>query len=110
MMIDTKQLKLPSITEAGQQALELLGDNLIEMSSLADFLGKDPVISAAILKYVNSPVHRRKIEINSVRTAVPLLGIKSCKMIVGVTILKTYKSAPSNLTEKIWSHSISVAT
>ncbi len=66
-MIDKNQLKLPSITEAGQQALELLSEDLIEMSSLADFLGKDLVISAAILKYVNSPVHRRKVEIRRVR-------------------------------------------
>ncbi|MFK5983825.1 MAG: HDOD domain-containing protein [Pseudomonadota bacterium] len=109
-MINIKQLKLPNISEAGRQALELVSDNLIEMSYLADYLGKDPIISAVILKYVNSPVHRRACEINSVRNAVSLLGLKTCKMIIGVTILQTYKSAPSEVTEKIWNHSISVAT
>jgi len=109
-MLDVNQLKLPTISEAGQQALELLSDDLIELSYLADFLGKDPAISANLLKYANSPIYRREVEIKSIRNAVSLLGLKTCKMTVGVTILQTYSCEPNSITEMVWSHSTSVAT
>ncbi len=109
-MIDKSQLKLPSISEAGRQALELLNDDLIDMAYLADYLGKDPTISATLLKYANSPTYKRKVEVKSVRNAVSLLGKKTCKMIVGLTILKTYRSSHNHITEQIWSHCTNVAT
>jgi len=109
-MLDINLLKLPTISEAGQQALELLSDDLIEMAYLADFLGKDPAIAANLLKYANSPVYRRQVEVKSVRNAVTLLGLKTCKMAVGVTILQTYMSEPNAITEMVWAHSTSVAT
>ena len=108
-MLDVNQLKLPTISEAGQQALELLSDDLIELAYLADFLGKDPSISANLLKYANSPFYRRGVEVKSIRNAVSLLGLKTCKMTVGVTILQSYSSEPNSITEMVWSHSTSVA-
>jgi len=109
-MLDVNQLKLPNISEAGQQALELLSDDLIEMAYLADFLGKDPTISANLLKYANSPVYHRQVEVKSIRSAVSLLGLKRCKMAVGVTILQTYSCKANTITEMVWSHCTSVAT
>lgn len=109
-MIDKKKLKLPAISEAGRQALELLQNDDIEFNYLADFLGKDPVITAAILKYANSPARRRKVEITNIRTAVSFLGKKTCKMIVGLTILQTFRSKTNPLMDIIWSHCVNVAT
>lgn len=109
-MLNMDQLKLPTISEAGRQALELLSDDLIEMAYLADFLGKDPAIAANLLKYANSPINRRQNEVKSIRSAVSLLGLKRCKMVVGVTILQTYSCEPNSITEMVWSHSTSVAT
>jgi len=108
--MDLKQLKLPAISEAGLQVLDLLASDDIDFCYLADFLAKDPLLSATMLKYANSPVYKREVKISNVRTAVSILGLKTCKMAVSFAIMKSCDHPASEVTEKIWSHSINIST
>ena len=109
MSIDLKELKLPALSEAGLQVLELLASDDIDFNYLGDFLAKDPLLSATMLKYVNSPVYKREVKISNVRTAISILGLKTCKMAVSFAIMKSYDDPPTPITEKIWAHSVNVS-
>ena len=109
MAIDLNELKLPSLSEAGLQVLELLASDDINFNYLGDFIAKDPLLSATMLKYVNSPVYKREVKISNVRTAISILGLKTCKMAVSFAIMKSYDNPPTPVTEKIWAHSVNVS-
>jgi len=109
MTVNLKNLKLPSLSEAGLQVLEILASDDIDFTSLGDFLAKDSLLSAIILKYANSPVYKREVKVTNVRTAVSTLGLKTCKMAVSFAIMKSYDNPPTPVTEKIWSHSVNTS-
>jgi HD-like signal output (HDOD) protein len=110
MKVDIAKLKMPGISEAGLQALELLANDGIDFDYLARYIGKDPLIAGTMLRYANSPLHRRAAEITNVTLAISLLGFKTCRAAVSYAIMKSYCEPPTRLTERIWSHSVSVAT
>lgn len=89
--------------------MELLASDDIDFSSLGDFIAKDPLLSATMLKYANSPVYKREVKVTNVRTAVSILGLKTCKMAVSFALMKSYDDPPTPITEKIWSHSINTS-
>jgi len=110
MAIDLNELKLPALSEAGLQVLELLASNDIDFASLGDFISKDPLLSATMLKYANSPLYKREVQISNVRTAISVLGLKTCKMAVSFAIMKSCDRPSYPATEQIWSHSINIST
>lgn len=109
MTINLKELKLPSLSEAGLQVLELLASDDIDFARLGDYLAKDPLLSATMLKYANSPLYKRQVKVSNVRTAVSILGLKTCKMAVSFAIMKSYDNPPTPITENIWSHSVNTS-
>lgn len=109
MSINLNKLKLPALSEAGLQVLELLASDDIDFVYLGDFLAKDPLLSATMLKYANSPVYRRKVKVTNVRMAISILGLKTCKMAVSYAIMKSYDNPPTPVTERIWSHSVNTS-
>lgn len=110
MTIDLSKLKLPALSEAGLQVLELLASNDIDFNCLGDFLSKDPLLSATMLKYANSPVYKREVKISNVRTAISILGLKTCIMAVSFAIMKSCDKPSFPATEKIWQNSINIST
>ncbi|MCW8931699.1 MAG: HDOD domain-containing protein [Gammaproteobacteria bacterium] len=110
MVVDLNELRLPALSEAGLQVLELLASDDIDFAYLGDFLAKDPLLSATMLKYANSPIYKREVQISNVRTAVSILGLKRSKMAVSFAIMKSCDKPSFSATEKIWSHSINIST
>lgn len=109
MTIDLSCLKLPTLSQVGLQVLELLSSDDIDFAYLGDFLAKDPLLSATMLKYANSPVYKRTVQVTDVHTAISILGLKTCKMAVSFAIMKSYDDLPTPVTEKIWSHSVNIS-
>lgn len=110
MAIDISSLRLPAVSEQGLKVLELIGQDNIEIQQLVDTVAQDPALSAAIIKYANSPVYRRRMEITNVRSAVNLLGLEFVRTAVMISSMRSFCEPFNPAKETIWEHAFSVAT
>ena len=72
---------LPTIPAVATQVLQLLDDPDINTDKVADLMLSDQVMTARVMKMVNSPVYRPSHEITSLKRALVFLGIHHIKEI-----------------------------
>lgn len=88
-------------------SLAALDDPKISMKDLGDFVTRDPLLSARVLKTVNSPLFRTAMDVKSVHTAVNILGLINLKNLVsfGVLPYALYKNPEHRrMFTGIWQH------
>lgn len=79
----------------------------ISMRELGDIVTLDPVLSARVLKSVNSPLFYLANEVKSVHTAVIILGLNNLKNLISLGALpyNLYTTAnKQRIFKKIWRH------
>jgi len=81
---------LPPLPSSVVKIQELCGERDINISKLIDVIEKDPMLSANILKSVNSPLYGMSKEITSIRQAVTLFGVS---MVRGFAVSSSIKKA-----------------
>lgn len=89
MMIDEIK-SLPPLPSSVIKIQELCGERDVNISKLIDVIEKDPMLSANILKSVNSPLYGMSKEITSIRQAVTLFGVS---MVRGFAVSSSIKKA-----------------
>lgn len=89
--------------------MEMLSEVDIDLSILIDVISRDPILAATVMKYANSPIYRRLVEIKSVRAAVNLLGTKNVATALLVATMRSFNSPPSKSSEAIWEHCMGVS-
>lgn len=101
---------LPPIPAVMIELLKALGDENIELKTLAQIISKDPLMSMNVLKVSNSAFYRLPNKVSTVDHAVKLLGIKE---ITGICIAcGAYQSLkpPQNVEtfdfNDFWRHSV----
>jgi len=104
MKIHGRKLKLPTISREGQRILEALSGREVDMRRLADLIELDPALSASLIRYANSPLYRRHVEVTNVRNAIHLLGVKNVRLAVVVVIMRAFTHPPDRVKELIWEH------
>lgn len=109
MPINIPDFKMPSPSPEGIQIMEMLSEVNLDLSILSDVISRDPVLAATAMKYANSPLYRRLIEITSVRKAVNMLGIKNVSTIILIATMRSFGSPPTKASEAIWEHSMGVS-
>lgn len=109
MIPDFSKFKMPSPSPEGLQIMEMLSEVSIDISILSDVITRDPVLAATVMKYANSPLYRRIIEIKSVRKAVNLLGLKNVATIILIATMRSFSTPPSKASQSIWEHSTGVS-
>jgi HD-like signal output (HDOD) protein len=70
---------IPPFPENLQQLIKLLDDPEVKMAALADQLGRDPAMTADLMKYLNSAGVGRRRTIASLDEAVKIVGIRGLK-------------------------------
>ncbi len=65
---------LPSLPGVAIQILELCEKKDLDLSKMADLIGKDPALSARVLRIVNSPYYALSRQVSTLEHAVSLLG------------------------------------
>jgi HD-like signal output (HDOD) protein len=81
---------LPPLPSSVIKIQELCGERDVNISKLIDVIEKDPMLSANILKSVNSPLYGMSKEITSIRQAVTLFGVS---MVRGFAVSSSIKKA-----------------
>lgn len=72
---------LPTIPVVATQVLQLLDDPDVNVDKVADLMLTDQVMTARVMKMVNSPIYRPSQEITSLKRALVYLGIRHIKEI-----------------------------
>jgi putative nucleotidyltransferase with HDIG domain len=96
----------PRIVLAINEELKLADPSF---AKIADLATKDAALSAKILKLINSPYYAVGREINTIKQALALLGIRNFQSIVITSSLKEIMGGNDEMTEMLWDHSLLVA-
>jgi len=95
--IDIKNLRrkveninsLPTIPSTLKQISKVIGDPVISLKEIGDFIGNDPALTTKILKMVNSAFYGFPGRISSTSHATVLLGLNVIKgLLVGVSVFE----------------------
>ena len=84
----------------------------VSMKELGDLVTRDPLLSARVLKTVNSPFFRVATDVRSIHTAVNILGLTNLKNLIafGVMPYALYKDPEhQRMFKTIWQHMNSTA-
>jgi len=78
--------------------MEMVSREDFDILALTKAITQDPVLSSVVLKYANSPLYRRVVEVNNVRMAVV------------VATMRSFSSEPNPLSTLFWQHSFAIAS
>ena len=99
-------VKLPTLPSVMRRVSTLTENEDSGANEVADIIAADQVLSAKLLRFVNSPVYGFPGRISSIRHAVVLLGFNVVKgLVLGTTIFETLGSRGREL----WNHSLGCA-
>jgi putative nucleotidyltransferase with HDIG domain len=105
---------LPSLPSVVLQTLRLANDDRASASDFEEIIRKDQVLTARVLKLVNSPFFGLRSKVQTIPQAIVVLGLKSLKSVV--LAAKTSKLLNGQLGPYgyqpggLWQHSMACAT
>lgn len=94
---------LPTMPAALQEMNRMLDDPNVSTEQIAELISKDQVLSAKVLKMVNSPIYGFPGRISSVQHALVLLGFN---VVRGLLLSTTVFENLNNQMLKLWDHSM----
>ena len=102
---------LPSIPVTMQKAMELIGNSNTTARHLAEVLETDPSLSLRVLRLVNSAMCGFSRDVQSVRHAIVLLGLKRIENVIIAASLSRNLcgSVESGQLNRYWEHSFGCA-
>jgi len=103
------KLKLPTISEQGMKSLEIINAKDLKFNELESALSADPMLTGILLKYANSPMYRKYVEITNVRKAINLLGIDIVKSAILICTMRSYSEPSNPAKEMLWEKSIGLS-
>jgi len=101
---------LPTIPAVATRILALLDRPEVEVEEIADLMLSDQVMTARVLKLINSPIYKPGHEITSLKRALLHLGLKHIREIVLTTsLIKAFGESSERLeVGTFWEHSFGV--
>lgn len=96
---------LPTMPLAAQQALALLANPTTEPESLQSVLSRDPAIALKVLRMANSAYYSRSRQVDTLSSAIVLLGFKTLQSLVMSSVVHQVLSEAGPL----WDHCFGVA-
>ena len=114
MPLDAKQIyrrvsdlsSLPTLPGIISKLSSMAENDNVSSADLAEFASHDQVLSAKVLRLVNSPIYGFPRRISSVRHAVVLLGFNVVKgLVLGTAVFDTFTKHAQGL----WEHSLGCA-
>jgi HD-like signal output (HDOD) protein len=98
-----------SFPETFYRILEVIDDPGSTAARLANVVGKDPGMSAKLLRLVNSPFYGFPQQIDRLERAVALVGTRELSQLaLGITIIQSFSGISSEAlaTREVWTHSL----
>lgn len=111
--IKSDRLVLPTLPEVALRVREVAEDPEASIDQLSKVIGKDPSLSARIIKVANSPLLRASQVIEDLKMALMRLGIEyTCNIATGLAMEQMFQ-ATSDLIDKrlreVWTRSSEIA-
>lgn len=100
--ISISELKLPTISEQGKKALDIINSSDANFNKLESALSADPVLMGILLKYANSPMYRVRVETKNIRQALNLLGLDIVKSAVLICTMRSFTEPMNPAKEMLW--------
>ena len=97
---------LPTLRSALVEMNRMLEDSNISTEQIAELISKDQVLSAKVLKMVNSPIYGFPGRISSVHHALVLLGFNVVRGLLLST--SVFENLPAHM-NKLWDHSMATS-
>lgn len=96
---------LPTIPVVATKVMQLIGSETATAEELARVVASDPAVAARVIKISNSAFYGCQRQIQSLSSAIVILGFNTLKsLVVAASVKQVYK--PFGLTEKmLWEHS-----
>lgn len=80
--LDGHDLALPPLPEVAERVLKEMRSSDYKVNKVADAIGEDPVISAAVLRMSNSPLYGGMSKITSLNAAVARIGANALRTLM----------------------------
>jgi HD-like signal output (HDOD) protein len=104
--------KMPSLSTTALKVLETCNDPQASANDLKRVISLDPVLTARVLKLINSAYYSLSIPVTSLTRAIVMLGLNTVKnLALSVAILDNFKHNESNAVfspDEFWMHSLCV--
>lgn len=108
--IEFDKLKLPTVSAHGLKVLEIINSDDINFKDLRNAISADPMLSAILLKYANSPLYRSRVEVCNIRNAISILGINNVRSAIMIYTMRAYCESGNALKEYLWELTVKLAT
>ena len=108
----TNNNELSSLPASVSKLNELMQKDTVNISEISDVVASDPVLSARILKTVNSPFYGFPAKIETIAYAVTILGIDSIRYLaLTSTVISRFSKRINTIfpLDSFWRHSFSTA-
>jgi len=106
----TGNTQLASPPHVFREIIKALQDPKSSVSYLADVIGKDPALTARLLRIVNSPFYGQVQKIDTPARALLVLGAKKLSTLAaGIAIMSVFEGIPQSVLnmDLFWRHSLS---
>ncbi len=103
---------LPSPPGVALRLLELYSQPSVDVSEMSEVIGTDPVLTAKLIEYCNSPLLAREVKTTSVDRAIVVIGMRAVKILaLSFSLVRTTpNSATSGFDYKaFWNKSLATA-
>ena len=98
---------LPTLPAIAIRVLQLCQSDDLDLSQIAATIGKDPALSAKVLRLVNSPVFGLRNEVRTVPHALALLGLNAVRTLaLSFSLVRDLRKAQQVGLQAYWKRSI----
>lgn len=100
---------IPSLPPVAMKVLQLMNDSFSSVNELEKLIEKDQSFSSRLLRIANSPYYGRGRAVDSVSTAIILIGFNTMKNLVVAASMKDLNRKFGLFEQKLWEHSLAVS-
>ncbi len=103
---------LPTLPIVASELIRILGNSNTSMSQISELMNNDQSITARVLKIANSAYYGIRNRVDTLRTALVILGVNEItNIVIGVSLMKVFDTEGEKLFDhqSFWKHSIYTA-
>ncbi len=103
--VSLQALKLPTVSQQGMKALEMINAQDLQFKELESILSSDPMLMGILIKYANSPMYRKHVETTNVRQAMNMLGLDIVRSAILICTMRSFCEPINPAKEMLWEKS-----
>lgn len=107
--IVSETVDIPSLPPVAMKVLQLMNDDYSSINELEKIILQDQSFSTRILRIANSPYYGRGRSIDTISTAIILIGFNTMKNLVVAASLKDLHRKFGLFEQRLWEHSLGVS-